>query len=282
MTPTLSFALGAAALPAGLLAGYAVWTRARSAYPMASVVALAAAAILLRYSVRFLHRSGALGAGTIGDALNGFSLALFLAFIVLGWRTVRPRREDLQRARVNELVIFTVLAMASAALLQRHFWPFASWRMTPFMAPTRVGTQADNAQNLRLVGVTADGREYRIDHRAWEPVTEAELIGWLFADFPQLDAEHQDRVAAWMLGQADRARAAVRAGEAPGSFGRVFGPLAAPSHFLYARLWRSAADVPAEPFVRIRWYRESYDVMGLWRGADSVALHLEFAYPRTP
>jgi len=45
-----------------------------------------------------------------------------------------------------------------------------------------------------------------------------------------------------------------------GRFGRFLGRLQAPTHLMYRGIWRQPDDVPAQPFVGIRWYREFWNI----------------------
>lgn len=211
---------------------------------------------------------------------------VFLGYVALAVRVAiatRRRRGRPPRA-VHLLLLYTLGVTFGVAIVHRDFWPFSPWRMMPRIAPAGVGDTAvaRSISRVRVMGVTADGREYWVDPRAWEPLNDAELGAWLAHRFPILRATERARAGAWLLRAAEAGRAATRAGGEPGYLDRVFGPLTAPGHYLYARLWRSPDDVPAEPFRLVRVYREVWDISG--RERDPAALRLErvYEYPTPP
>ena len=135
---------------------------------------------------------------------------------------------------------------------------------------------------MRPVAVTAQGTEYPVDYRAWEPFTHEELLTWLMLDFQALAGPGRDSVGAFLLARAEAARVAVRAGKGPGPVSRRLGVLTAPSHLLFARIWRRPEDVPAAPFVSVRVYRESWSIEERAREPRAVRLTLLYQYPESP
>jgi hypothetical protein len=213
----------------------------------------------------------------VTDIASALAFLCFLALAVV----VAARGADLAgRYAVRVLILFVIAASTGAAITRHDFWPFSHWRMMPTVAPATVGP--DGAHRLRLVGVTAAGVEYRVDPRAWEPLSDDELSTWLYDRFPRLPPQFQARVGAHLLAAANAGRAATRAGGSPGYFARVFGPLTAPSHYLHARFWTRPEDVPAEPFMELRLYVEQWGIEARREGRTDVHLKLVYRYRHAP
>lgn len=208
---------------------------------------------------------------------------IFLVFALLAARVATGGRvpDPIRRRRVNAFLLWTVIVAFAAGVTQRDLWPFSHWRMVPVLAPHVVG-RVDvfpRAIRPRLVGVTAAGTEYRIDYRAWEPFTEAELATWLHGRLREVSPDRQARIGTWLLAAANAAREAVRRGDAPGYVYRRLGPFTAPSHFLHRPFWHEPFDVPAEPFARIRIYDEHWDIVRRAQDPAEFRLDLLYEYP---
>ncbi len=199
----------------------------------------------------------------------------FLGFVILiVILATLPLSDRRRRPWSTALILYCIAATVGALVLRRDFWPFSSWSMMGRVAPLVVGDSG--AYHPSLVGVTASGDEYLIDYRAWEPLNVDELGAWLRYVFPHLSLATQDSVGAYLLAAANRGRTAVRAGSAPGSLARTWGPLTAPGHLVHAKNWTRPGDVPAAPFVEIRLYSQRWDIEG--RAHDPTALHLDLVY----
>ena len=214
------------------------------------------------------------------DVTNIASALAFLCFLALAVVAAARSTDLARRNAVRFLILFVVLVSTGAAVTRHDFWPFSHWRMMPIVAPTTVGPSG--AHRLRLVGVTAAGVEYRVDPRAWEPLSDDELSAWLYNRFPGLQPQLQARVGAHLLAAANAGRAATRAGGSPGYFARVFGPLTAPSHYLHAKFWMRPEDVPAEPFVELRLYVEQWEIEARREAPADVHLKLVYRYRHAP
>lgn len=211
---------------------------------------------------------------------NIASALAFLCFLALAVIVAVQGADLAGRSAVRLLILFVIAASTGAAITRHDFWPFSHWRMMPIVAPTTVGPSG--AHRLRLVGVTAAGVEYRVDPRAWEPLSDDELSAWLYDRFPGLPPQVQARVGAHLLAAANAGRAATRAGGSPGYFARVFGPLTAPSHYVHARFWTRPEDVPAEPFMDFRLYFEQWGIEARREKRTDVHLKLVYQYPPAP
>ena len=213
---------------------------------------------------------------------NVAGLLLFVGFVALALGVAFDRPQALRgQAGASRLILYAIVASCGAALSTRDFWPFSYWHMMQLVAPETVGV-GTRYRLPQLVGVTASGAEYRIDYRAWEPLDEDELMTWLKFEFPNLPRAAQDSVGRFLLAHANAARAAVRGGRAPGTFARVFGPLAAPTHEMHRARWTAADAVPSDSFVQFRMYDEQWNIEARAHDSAAVTRVLFYRYPRAP
>ncbi|MEP6571799.1 MAG: hypothetical protein ABJD11_03855 [Gemmatimonadota bacterium] len=187
--------------------------------------------------------AGFLFAGLVGAAL------VFLIF------RGRMRSEAAERRLTTGFIVYCLVASFSPILLQRDLWPFSSWALMVGAAPAAIG---DDPQGLLVVAVDADGGEQAIDYRAWRPFSVEEIHAWLRQQFPQLDADAQRQSAIYLLARVNAARALAR-GKGPAALNGWLGWFSAPFHQLHTVVWRKPADVPAQPFVGLRVYREFWN-----------------------
>jgi hypothetical protein len=207
--------------------------------------------------------------------LNTLGALSFLGFLALAAVVAATARAPAARRRraAGAFVLYCVLASFGAGLTQHDLWPFAKWPMA--------GGRADaEAQNTRLRAVDDAGAEHDVDYRAWQPLEFDELIPWAHRTLPRLPLPAQDRVAAHLLARAEASRARTRATGRPGTFDRLLGPFTAPYFDLHPRLWRTAADAPPRPFVKLRVYRERWNQEERRRDPARVQRALLFEYPR--
>ncbi len=136
---------------------------------------------------------------------------------------------------------------------------------------------------LRSAGAGFTGEEHPIDFRAWQPISCWELRQWFDRRFPRLTVTQQEVAAQFLLELAEHGRVRGREGLPIGNFGRVFGPLAIPLFHTYRPIWNQPTDVPAAPFLGLRWYRITWDRAAwsdperVWRAETPTAeLHYEY------
>jgi hypothetical protein len=196
---------------------------------------------------------------------------LFALFVVLA--VVVPHvAAAKRRAALNLFLGFALFAGLAAGFLHREMWPFSRWLV--FAYPDIPHS------DLNLRAVTASGKEYELDARALEPFNPVELYTWLSEDFPQLSPPHKDQAAEHLLKLAEKGRQRAVRGEAIGEFGRYFGPVAAPSHFLFARKWNDPANISSEPFVGFKIYEDRWEIEQ--RRVDPSAFQHKLIYELTP
>lgn len=204
----------------------------------------------------------------VGFALTGLALGLRR-------RGGGPDRERLASA----LIAYAVIVSVGVGVTQRSLWPFAPWNLMTGPGPRRLLTGAD-WHPARIVGITPDGREHRIDYRTWQPFSYEELVDvWLPYRLPHLSGVARRRVGSWLLERANAARRNVLEGREPGTWSRILGPITAPTHFMHRRRWRDPGDVPTVPFERIRLYLEYFDVEIRARDPAQVRLVPVYEYP---
>ncbi len=198
----------------------------------------------------------------------------FVGYLLVGLGLVVSERRSGgsgRRTAVSLFLLYVLGAGFGAGLTQRDLWPFAAWPIKALIPFPDVGTQ-------RVVAVDARGVEHNIDYRAWQPLGIDELTPWIIFRLPRLPPDAQDRAAAYLLGRAETAR--LRARGAAGDFEGSLGPLTAPSFLLHPRIWRGPADVPAEPFVGLRVYEETWNLRERRREPQRVGRVLVFEIPR--
>ncbi len=202
----------------------------------------------------------------------------FGGFIVAGWSLVfllgKVKSERRQRALITLLLVYVVVISFGNAVLRINLWPFSSWDLV-----TR--TQSGGGwPDWRTFGVTADGKEYPVDYRAFEPLNAHELGTWMLQDFVGLTREQQGKVGEYFLRQMNRARQNVRKGKEPGYLGRFLGPLVAPAHMIYPPGWLNPDDVPADRFVAVRWYRSIWDLEAMYQDMSTMRLVPLYEYSK--
>ncbi len=136
--------------------------------------------------------------------------------------------------------------------------------------------------NTRIVGVTPDGVEHAIDHRVWAPWTHLTIQGFMRDRFPAANHDTQQAIGAFLLEKINVARREIIAGVSPNSWTGSLGSLAAPSHLIHRTRWHSRSDVPEEPFVKVRFYQEGFNMLDRLRDSTDFRLDAFFEHPSTP
>jgi hypothetical protein len=208
-------------------------------------------------------------------AVNVVAALAFLGFLgaLARVRRAEARGEAARRAATGGLLLYALAVSFAAGLSQRDAWPFARWPMAGGRASAR-------GEGVRLLAVDAQGREWPVDFRAWQPLEFDELNPWLHRSFPRLGPEERRRVLAHLLSVSEHARLRARSGESVGYFDRHLGPFAAPYFDLHPRTWSPGAGTPAEPFTGLRLYGETWDHEQLRHLPDSVERTLLEEHPR--
>ena len=195
-------------------------------------------------------------------ALTGF-LALVLIGLWTALRTPSPALASPPTAAVRWLVLIAVGMTLLAGAAQRELWPFANWRLMPGLSPADVRITA-------LVCADSSGRNMPVDHRAWAPLTEEELLSWLGGPFTRLDRPQRDSAAAALLRQAESARTRARVGLGADARPSILGPLAASSHLRHPKRWTGPGDTPANSCVALRLLERRWNVDSLAARRDTV------------
>jgi hypothetical protein len=132
----------------------------------------------------------------------------------------------------------------------------------------------------RIMGVDAEGQEYDIDYRAWQPLSPEELISWWNLHFFRLEPAAQDRVGRYLLDCSNRAREQALSPAGLAYPNRWLGPFTAPTHMLHPAIWSHRGNVPRNSFVRIKIYEESWDLEARRIDPTKVTRVLAYEYPR--
>ncbi len=206
--------------------------------------------------------------------LNLIAALATTAFLLLGIRVALAPEGNAPgiRRRVDALLLCATLVSLTAGLSGRDLWPFSSWIMMRWTSTAVVS-------ELRLYGVDAEGVEYPIDYRAWEPLSLEELTSWLDRVFPMLSPAEQHSAATYLLAAANQARERAQAGARLGVNDRWLGPLAAPTHLLHPRHWAPPGQAPAYPLEQLRIVRESWNVEVGRDRPGAVVRRVEYELP---
>ncbi len=208
------------------------------------------------------------------------ALAFFLGLVLFaGALTIirtNERDEDRRKRYTTLFILYVIGACLTAGLTMRDLWPFAGWRLMTAPPPSAVGPDLPFSW---FYGVTPDGREHPIDYRAWEPVWAPDLAAWFANRLKDVSEEQRERVGAMLLAKANAGRAAAAEGRDPGHLRRFLGPFRASSHLLLRGHWEDQDRVPAEEFVALRWYVETWDIEARAADTSLVERVLGFEYP---
>ena len=208
---------------------------------------------------------------------NIASTFCFLMFLIFGLRVAFSRglgSSIVRRQRTNVFLWAVLFISFGAGLTQHNLWPFSSWPVLAYA----VSTGSNNPPLPRIVGVDADGTEYDIDYRAWRPLALEELESWIRLHFARLDPADRDRVGAYLLGRANRAREQALSPAGLPYPNRWFGPLTAPTHMLHPAIWSRPENVPRSLLVELRIYGETWNLEERHRDPQNVTRVLIFDY----
>lgn len=176
------------------------------------------------------------------------------------------------RQRVSLFLVYALAVTFGVGLTQRDLWPFVSW-------PLIAGTVAPVVSQSRYLAVDAEGREHDIDYRAWYPISFDELLAWSEEVLLTLDADQRQQALGILLGRVEAARRqALRTGRV-GAWDRWLGPATAPFFLLHPSRWTTPESTPSTPFVRLRYYRETWSPELLARGRTRIRRRLLVEYP---
>lgn len=194
-----------------------------------------------------------------------------LGFALLGVATCLASAGVARRRLLNLFIAYTLAVSFGAGFTQRELWPFSAWPLVAGRVPPTVTYP-------RFLAVDRSGREHEIDHRAWAPIVFQELMGWEGRNLMRLEPAARDRAAAYLLSVLERARNHWAAGAPEHRFDRILGPFSAPFFLGHPERWIPGVRVPAEPFVALRVYRESWDVEERRRDPSKVTRVLAYEY----
>jgi len=179
------------------------------------------------------------------------------------------------RRRLTNIFLLVVLFISfGAGLTQHNLWPFSSWPVLAYPAPT----DANYPPLPRIMGVDVSGNEYDIDYRAWRPLGLEELLSWIKLHFARLDPAARERVGAYLLGRSNVARVQALSPAGLPYPNRWFGPLTAPTHMLHPAIWSHPESVPHNSFVGLRVYEETWNLEERTHSPQKVTRVLVFDY----
>jgi hypothetical protein len=196
----------------------------------------------------------------------------FVTFGLLAAYSARKRADD--RRAINLFIVYTVVLGMAVGLSQRDVWPFAAW-------PLVAGTVSRPLTHPRIVAIDAEGREYQIDYRAWEPLEFDELMAWKEQNFSRLERSAQDRVAAFLLGVVEQARQQWSSGRREHYLDYYLGPLSAPLFLGHPDYWETDAGIPGQVLVGLRFYDETWDVEERARDPSKISRRLIYEYRKS-
>ena len=169
----------------------------------------------------------------------------FLTFLALLVRVRGARSETPRRTRINQLLVYLIVANGLVGLSQRDAWPFTQYTLAAFRA--RIDAPVCHTQ---FFGVDGRGGEWQADPLSWTSVYDSILQYWFELNWRQLDPVAGRHVLSFLFDKAEQARARLARGAGVG-YERRLGPV-------YARYWwllPRVADVSPEPYTGLRVYR---------------------------
>jgi hypothetical protein len=200
--------------------------------------------------------------------MSGLGLP-FKIFLLVGLLAVlRQRGQTRPTALLHAFLAVALLGSFAPIFTQRDNWPFSAWPLVAATAPRNVTQE-------RILAVDAHGVEHDVDFRAWRPFDFGELFSWLQGPFQSLSLPQRQAVFAYLLERVEGTRLRAREGDL-GGLGWL-GPFEAPSFVLHPRRWNDPETTPAESFVGLRLYRETWSPESRARGA-SPSRRLVFEY----
>jgi hypothetical protein len=200
-------------------------------------------------------------------AVDVARLGVFALFVALGLLAARGGRRA-----VDRLIVYVLAVSCLVGVTQVESWPFTNWALVNHGSPRRI-------VSLELEAIDAGGRGFVVDLRVLQPLSPEEFATWLKANLPALTPADRERLARFLLARAEEGRVRLRAGGSPAPNQRLLGPLDAPYHFHDAKIWTSAAQVPATPFVGLRAWFWDWDVEERFADPTRVEKRLLFETP---
>jgi len=195
-------------------------------------------------------------------------LGSFAMFLILGVRLAVAPEGRRRRAATVFIACFLIIN-SFAGISQIDNWPFTANTLA-------VGRGRVNSRSYvtRFYGVDAKGREWALDPLTWSPVFDSILQYWVESRYPS-DPRQQKETAEFLLRKANEGRARLYAGRGIG-FEKRIGPLHAPYWWLRAR----NRQVPPEPYVAVRLYRDRFSVAAMAAGSERYDRELIRAWGR--
>ena len=208
---------------------------------------------------------------------NIASTMCFIGFVAFGLLVAvlgRFLSTTVLRRLTNVFLLLVLTISFGAGLTQHNLWPFSSWPVLAYPAPT----DGNYPPLHRIMGVDISGNEFDIDYRAWRPVALEELLSWIKLHFARLDPAARDRVGAYLLGRSNLARDQALSSAGLPYPNRWFGPLTAPTHMLHPAIWSHPENVPHNSFVELRVYEETWNLEERSHDPQKVTRVLVFDY----
>ena len=196
-------------------------------------------------------------------------LGAFLLFVALGLLAARGATRTGARRRVDVLLVYVLIVTSVVGLIQQESWPFTQWSLVAGHSPRRM-------RSLEVHGLDAQGRAWLVDLRVLQPLSPEDFASWLHANLERLPPAGRERLARFLLERAEAGRSRLLRGERVAPNQWLLGPVAAPYHFHDAKTWRSADQVPAEPFIGVRAFFVEWDVEERLQDPGRVARRLLF------
>ena len=178
-------------------------------------------------------------------------LAAVVVFLGLGLR-LRHLASGPERRRGVNLLIAYVLVVHGLVLLHGlstlsglDGWPFTNHTIA--VSRARLDMRFCLTE---FVGVTSEGREWRVDPYTWSPVFDSILQYWVEYHLAPLSPEGRRAVLAFLLEKAEAGRRRLARGDAIG-YDRRLGLVSASYWLLLPRL----KAVPPRPYSGLRIYQ---------------------------
>ena len=178
---------------------------------------------------------------------------LFIGFVLLTLG-VRPGDTPRKNAVLRAVILCFLGACLVAGISGKNLWPFAPWRYVSYSV-------GDTGNFVQAVGVGGDGREHRLDARAFEPLEGPELLGYLDNRLERMEEAQRAALLQFLLKHLQEALVRAQQGRPIGTFARILGPFSAPVFQVAAPAWARQDALP-ERLVGLRIYRVYWRISG--------------------
>lgn len=187
-------------------------------------------------------------------------LTTFIATLVLAAYAAAAADAATRKRRVSALLSLIAVLTAVVTVGRVEAWPYTRFPMLMY-----IGSSNPELNEIVILAVGADGREYPVDPFSWSPLFPTALQSWVDRRLMRLSPQERGAALAFLLATAESSRKRIAEGERIGS-DRWLGAAASPPDWgLYLRFH------VAQPFRGIRVYRARWKALDAKRRYELLA-----------